>query len=173
MQHTASMGIEASLLSIYGGFLWISSIFPDKSNILTEVNYLTGPWIFPGSCVHKRCYFQTEVNLWEASYSIYCETQRDLSNYWLIVVEHFIALYTNGYVFIMQWEALYMTATTQLFSLDVSSDFWALYNENKEGSCGVFYTCCGAVNPSWHHCALKRRHSLDFALHFALIYTLL
>lgn len=90
----------------------MSSIFLDKSNILTEVDYLTGPCVFPGNRMHKRCYFQTEVNLWEASYSIYCEAQKDMPNHWLIVKKHLISLLADGYVFIIQWENLHMTATT-------------------------------------------------------------
>ena len=88
--------------------------------------------------MQKRCYFQTKVNIGVASYNIYCEAQRQVSNHWLIVKEHLISLFADGCVFTMQWEALYMTATTELFSLDVSSNFGALCNENRKGKCRGF-----------------------------------
>lgn len=62
-----------------------------------------------------------------------------MSNHWLIVKEHLISLFADDYMFVVQWEGLYMSASTQLFSLDVSSNFGALYNKHKKGSSGFSF----------------------------------
>lgn len=86
------------------------------------------------------------------------------------LLKSLISLFTDGCVLIMQWEALHMTATTQLFSPDVFSNFGALYNEDTKGSCGaVLYLSWWSKSFLASHCALERKHSLDFALDFALV----
>lgn len=166
------MGREAAVLNITCYFMNFFN-FPWQKRYIDRVDYSTGPCIFPGNCVHKSCYFQTEVNLWEARYSIYCEAQKDMpTTDWLLKSTLFscllmvMCLLYSGRVCIWQ----------QLHSCLGQMWFWILepfIMKTEREAMGFFYTCHSRVNSSWYLIVLWRKHNLNFALDFVLVSTLL